>query len=92
MSLTLSVSCSCSWELWEYMIYHIRGTNWVSATELFLIFLFKSKLPFSWWLMHIDLSLFIREWRGDWKEDGFLVDFLLEPASLLPFTCLHYFV
>ncbi|XP_036284138.1 dipeptidyl peptidase 1 isoform X2 [Pipistrellus kuhlii] len=28
MSLTLSVSCSCSWELWEYMIYHVRGTNW----------------------------------------------------------------
>lgn len=38
MSLILSVSCSCSWELWEYMICHIWGTNWVSTIEIIFIF------------------------------------------------------
>lgn len=35
MSLILSVSCSCSWELWGYMIWDIWGTNWVSCVEIF---------------------------------------------------------
>lgn len=41
MSLILSVSCSCSWELWEYMICHIWGTNWVSTIETSFIFTVK---------------------------------------------------
>lgn len=45
MSLILSVSCSCNWELWEYMLCHIRGTTWVSSIEIFLTFLLKASFP-----------------------------------------------
>lgn len=61
MSLILSVSFSCNWELWGCMIFHIWGTNWVSSIEILLTFLLNASFPPPWWLRQVNVCFFIRE-------------------------------